>query len=135
MVTDPLDALCENFLYGSQGGPEGPLAPPTRPAQLRSRFAPAQLASDAGRLARKAKTGAAENREVVQAAALLSRNRPLGVDLPCAGQSSDRPPGPPRHDQDGCCRAGRRAALHIGFFDSHTITFNHPAKTFTISSV
>jgi hypothetical protein len=35
--------LCENFLYGFQGGPEGPLAPPTRDGAaallLRSRAA------------------------------------------------------------------------------------------------
>jgi hypothetical protein len=31
--------------------PEGPLAPPTRPAQSASRSAPARLASNAGRLA------------------------------------------------------------------------------------
>ena len=37
-----------------QGGPKAPLAPPTRPGS--------RLASDAGRLARKAKAGAAETR-------------------------------------------------------------------------
>jgi hypothetical protein len=51
-------STCRHF----QGGPEGSLAPPTRPAQLRSRFAPAQLASGAGRLARKAKTRGRRNR-------------------------------------------------------------------------
>jgi hypothetical protein len=40
-----------------QGGPKGPLAPPTRAAQPGLRFAPARLASDAGRLARKARRG------------------------------------------------------------------------------
>ena len=42
--------------------PSGPLAPPTRPAHPSSRSAPARLASNAGRLARKARPGAAEPR-------------------------------------------------------------------------
>jgi hypothetical protein len=40
----------EDYLYGFQGGPAGPLVPPTRRARLRSRYGGA----NAGRLARKA---------------------------------------------------------------------------------
>jgi len=55
----------DNFLYYLQGGPEGPLVPPTRPAQPHSRSAPARLASDAGRLARRAKNTGPQNPEEV----------------------------------------------------------------------
>jgi hypothetical protein len=51
-----LTRAVENFLCGFKAAPKGPLAPPTRTAQRRSCFAPTQLASDAGRLARRPKT-------------------------------------------------------------------------------
>src|SRR5580700_7536746 len=56
-----------------QCGPEGPLAPPTRRPGRHSAKAPRRPAKDAGRLARKAKTGAAETRGSHGAAADLTR--------------------------------------------------------------
>jgi len=44
---------CENLLYGFQGGPTGPLAPPIRRARLRSRCCSRYGGVNAGRLARK----------------------------------------------------------------------------------
>jgi hypothetical protein len=53
----PAELAHRHRVQRHQGGPKGPLAPPTRAAQPGFRFAPAWLASDARRLARKARRG------------------------------------------------------------------------------
>jgi hypothetical protein len=65
--------LCENFLYGFKAAPRGRSRRRLGRRKPSSRFAPARLASTAGRLARKAKPGAAEPEEVDSAAADLTR--------------------------------------------------------------
>ncbi len=86
-IRDPVCRLSVRF----QGGPRGPLAPPTRTAQPASRFARARLASDAGRLARKAKPGVAEPEEVGQAAADLTREPSRRPSLGKRGQARSQP--------------------------------------------
>ena len=83
---------CNNFLYQKlQGGPTGPLAPPTRRARLRSRWRSRYGGASAGRLARR--TGdfrAAVDRQQLPGA------QPQGVHAPAAelskaGQNPSRP--------------------------------------------
>jgi hypothetical protein len=85
--TDPPPGPCENFLYGFKAAPRGR----SRRRLGRRSCAPAQLASDAGRLARKAKQGPPKPEEVAQAAADLTREPSRRPSLGKRGQARSQP--------------------------------------------
>jgi hypothetical protein len=85
---------CESFPCWFKGVPEGPLALPTWDGAAGLRWRSARLDSGAARLARQAKTGAAETGEVVQAAADLTRGplRSTWEGRPIAGKPTAADP-------------------------------------------